>query len=121
MSTATSTTFDLQRLARAIEERDAAGQLELYADDAEVTLVDRETPPGSPRVLHGKGEVRTWIEDVCGRDMTHHVGDQVLGEDRVAFTQACRYPDGAKVLCATVADLRDGKIARQVAVAAWDG
>jgi len=119
MSTTTAR-FDFAELKRALEERDAAGQLALYADDAEVTLVDRINTPGSPRVLHGREEIRTWIEDVCERDMTHRVEMRVLGEDGAAFTEACRYPDGTNVLCAAVLELRDGKIARHVGVQAWD-
>lgn len=39
----------------------------------------------------------------------------------LAFTQACTYPDRAKVFCASVLELEDGKIVRQIAVQAWDG
>jgi ketosteroid isomerase-like protein len=116
----TQTTFDFAALKRAIEERDAAAQLALYADHAEVRLVDRGNTPGSPRVLRGRDQIRQWIEDVCEREMSHRVETTVLGEDGVAFTEACRYPDGTNVLCATVLELRDGHIARQVAVQAWD-
>ena len=120
MSTPTSTTFDLTALKRAIEERDAAGQLALYAPDAEVRLVDRITTPGRPRVLRGRDEIATWIEDVCSRDMTHRVEQEVAGESRAAFAEACRYPDGTNVLCMTVLELAGGRIVRQLAIQAWD-
>ena len=116
----TTHAFDLDTLTRAIEERDASTQLAMYADDAEVTLADRVTPPGSPRVLHGKAEIRAWIEDICGRDMTHRVQQTVRDHAGVAFTEACRYPDGTNVLCATVLETRHGLITRQVGVQAWD-
>jgi hypothetical protein len=116
----TQTTFDLDRLKRAIEERDASTQIELYADNAEVTLVDRVAQPGSPRVLRGRSEIQSWVQDVCGRDMTHRVQHAVRDADGAAFTEACRYPNGANVLCATVLELEDGLIARQIAVQAWD-
>jgi hypothetical protein len=54
MSTTTLTTFDFDKLRRAIEERDASLQLARYADDAEVRIVDRNNPPRTPRVLRGK-------------------------------------------------------------------
>jgi ketosteroid isomerase-like protein len=114
------TQIDFAALKRAVEERDADAQLALYADDAEVRLVDRVNTPRSPRVLRGRQEIREWIEDVCARDMTHAVQTPVLGEDAVAFTEACRYPDGTNLLCATVAELDDGRIVRQVAIQAWD-
>jgi SnoaL-like domain len=119
MST-TQTDFDLDAFAQAIEERDATKQLAAYAEDAEVTLVDQAARPSSPRVLRGKDEIRGWIEDVCGRDMTHRVGPSVQDASGAAFTETCRYPDGTAVLCATVLELDGGRIARQVGVQAWD-
>ena len=112
--------MDFAALKRGIEERDADAQLTLYADDAEVRLVDRINTPRSPRVLRGRDAIRAWIEDVCGRDMTHEVRTPVVGEEAMAFTEACRYPDGVNVLCATVLELERGRIVRQVSVQAWD-
>jgi SnoaL-like domain len=120
MSSTPTTAFDLAALKRAIESRDAAAQVAMYAPDAEVRLVDRIATPGAPRVLRGREEIAGWIEDVCGRDMTHRVEREVVAGERAAFTEACRYADGTNVLCATVLDLRDGLIAGQVAVQAWD-
>jgi ketosteroid isomerase-like protein len=120
MSTSTTPMFDFAELKRALEERDATAQLALYADDAEVTLVDRINTPRSPRVLHGREEIRAWIEDISGRDITHRVEMHVVGNDGAAFTEACRYPDGTNVLCAAVLELCDGRIAREVGVQAWD-
>jgi SnoaL-like domain len=113
-------TFDLSTFKQAIEERDASAQLAMYAEDAEVTLVDRVAQPRAPRVLHGRGEIQTWIEDVCGRDMTHRVQHTVQDETGVALTEACRYPDGKGVVCATVLEIDNGSVARQIVVQAWD-
>jgi hypothetical protein len=90
MSTSTTPMFDFAELKGALEERDATGQLALYADEAEVTLVDRINTPGSPRVLRGREEIRGWIEDICERDLTHRVEMQVIGAGGAAFTEACR-------------------------------
>lgn len=114
------TTFDFAALKRGLEERDADAQVALYDDGAEVRLVDRINTPRSPRVLRGRDEIREWIEDLCARDMTHEVQTPVLADEAIAFTEACRYPDGTNVLCATVLELGDGRIVRQVAVQAWD-
>jgi hypothetical protein len=116
----TTHTFDLDTFKQAIEERDASAQLAMYAEHAEVTLVDRVAQPKAPRVLRGRDEIQTWIEDVCGRDMTHRVQRTVQDESSVAFTEACRYPDGTGVLCATVLEVDDGLVASQIAVQAWD-
>jgi hypothetical protein len=112
--------FDLTTFTRAIEERDASTQLAMYAPDAEVTLVDRVAQPRAPRVLHGAGEIRAWIEDVCGRDMTHRVQHSVQDDDGAAFVEACSYPDGTGVVCATTLQLADGLVTRQIGVQAWD-
>ena len=74
----------------------------------------------APRVLHGRDEVAAWIQDSCGREMTHAVEHAVVDGRGAAFSEACRYPDGTNVLCATVMELRDGQIARQTVVQAWD-
>jgi SnoaL-like domain len=116
----TTHAFELSTFKQAIEERDASAQLAMYAEDAEVTLVDRVAQPSAPRVLHGIGEIRTWIEDVCGRDMTHRVQHSVQDEGGVAFTEACRYPDGTGVVCATVLEVDNGLVTRQIGVQAWD-
>jgi hypothetical protein len=52
--------------------------------------------------------------------MTHHVEDEVIGEGRIAYNEACEYPDGTRVLDATMLEWQDGKIVRQTIVEAWD-
>ncbi len=116
----TTTTFDLDRLARAAEERDAATQLAMYSPEAIVTIVDKLAQPGSPRVLRTHEQIKDWLEDVCGRDMTHQVGHRVSDETGAAYTLACRYPDGTRVLCATVIELDGGLISGQTVVQVWD-
>ena len=116
----TTTAFDLARFTRAAEERDATTQLSMYGPDATVTIVDKITQPGAPRVLRTHDELQGWLEDLCGRDMTHKVTHRVSSDDGAAFTLACRYPDGTNVLCATVIQLGDGQISDQTVVQAWD-
>lgn len=116
----TITSFDLGRFARATEERDASTQASMYAPDATVTIADRVTPPGSPRILKGAEQIKGWIEDVTARDMSHAVQHAVQDDQGAAFTVACRYADGTNVLCATVLELHEGAIARQTVVQAWD-
>jgi len=120
MSTQTTTRFDLAQLSHAIEERDASTQLAMYAPHATVTIADRVTQPGSPRVLHNRGEIASWIEDTCARDMTHAVQRPVEDDTGAAFIVACRYPDGTNVWCASVLELADGLIVHQTVVQAWD-
>jgi len=117
--TATAT-FDLHRFARAAEERDAATQLSMYGPAAIVTIVDKITQPGSPRLLRSREEIKDWLEDMYGRDMSHTVEHKVLDNAGAAYTQACRYPDGTNVLCATVLALDSGQISDQTVIQVWD-
>jgi hypothetical protein len=116
----TTTTFDLDRFARAAEERDASTQLSMYGPDATVTITDKITQPGSPRVLRTREEIKSWLEDMYGRDMTHSVKHKVRDDTGAAYTQACRYPDGTNVLCATVIEVDNSGISRQSVVQVWD-
>jgi hypothetical protein len=52
--------------------------------------------------------------------MTHEVAFSVAEGSQLAFSQACTYPDGAKVFCLAMVELKGGRIARQTLVQAWD-
>jgi hypothetical protein len=119
-TTSTTTSFDLPTLSRAIADRDAETQLAMYAPSATVTIADRITQPGSPRILTGSAEIGSWLHDVCEREMTHVVQHSVSDDTGAAFTEACSYPDGTNVLCATVIECSGGLIQRQTIVQAWD-
>jgi ketosteroid isomerase-like protein len=112
--------LDFEVMRNAIEQSDYDALVALYADDAEFRTVNKNSTPSSPMVLHGKGEISEMLKDVCGRAMAHHVEDEVVGENRVAFNEACEYPDGLRVLTASTLELRDGMIVRQTNIEAWD-
>jgi ketosteroid isomerase-like protein len=114
------TGFDFEALRRGVEQLDAEVLISLYADDAELRIVNRYTTPSSPRELHGKEAITEYLRDVCRRAMTHRIENEVVGAERVAFNEACEYPDGTRVFCAASLDVKDGKIVRQVNVEAWD-
>jgi ketosteroid isomerase-like protein len=111
----------IAELKRAIEGRDAKTLIGLYADDALLRIIDHDNPPSKPRELHGRQAIAAYYDDVCGRAMTHQVEAGVSNGQELAFTQACTYPDGAKVFCAAMLEIKNGKIVRQTAVQAWDG
>ena len=116
----TITTFDLDRFTRPAEERDAATQLSMYGSDAVVTIAIKISQPGSPRVLRGREEIQSWLEDMYGRDMTHNVQHTVSDQTGAAYTQACWYRDGTNVLGATVIELDGGVISGQTVLETWD-
>ena len=112
--------FDFESMRRAIEQLDADLLTSLYADDAQMHIVNRYSTPSSPRELRGKEEIAEHLKDVCGRAITHRVENEVMGEDRVAFNEACEYPDGNRVLAAMTLEVHNGKVVRQVSVEAWE-
>jgi hypothetical protein len=114
------TGFDFEALRRGIEQSDADLLVSLYADDVEVQTVNKNTTPSSPDVQRGREAIGEVLRDVCDRDMTHRVKNEVVGDDRIAFNEVCEYPDGIRVLAATTLEIRDGRISRQVTIEAWD-
>ncbi|MFE4462804.1 nuclear transport factor 2 family protein [Nocardia tengchongensis] len=114
------THFDLEALRRGIEERDAARLVELYAEDAELRLVDLLHPPSNPKVLRGREQIGEYLDDVCARDMTHRVEHLTTEGDRIAFTENCEYPGGSRVLCLATLHVAGGYIVREVGVQVWD-
>ena len=110
----------IDSLRSAIEGRDAAALIALYADDAVMRIIDRDNPPSRPRELKGRAAIGAFSDDVCSRAMTHRVEAGVGDGQRIAFTQACAYPDGTRVFCSAMIELAGGKITRQTNVQAWD-
>jgi hypothetical protein len=104
-------------MRRAIEASDYDALVTLYA---ELRTINKNSTPSSPQVLRGKEEISERLRDICERAMTHHVEDEVIGERRIAYNEACEYPDGTRVLGATTLELQNGKIVRQTIVEAWD-
>lgn len=105
---------------QALEQCDVEMILGCYSDDAEIRIVDRNNPPSAPMVLHGKKAISDYYRDICNRRMKHDVQQEIIGDDRVAFTESCQYPDGTRVLAAEMCELNEGKISRQINIQAWD-
>jgi len=58
---------------------------------------------------------RSEADQIPGLDVPVQEGD------RLAFTQNCMYPDGARVFCAAFIEFGGRQIVRQTIVQAWDG
>lgn len=117
---ASSTPFDTETLRRGVEDHSTDTLLSLYADDAEIRVVDRNTQPSHPMVLHGRDEIRAMFEDIYSRDMTHKLERCVVEGDQAAYSQSCRYADGVRVFTESMVTLRDGKISEEILIQAWD-
>ncbi|MEU5540076.1 nuclear transport factor 2 family protein [Streptomyces sp. NPDC020362] len=116
----TATAFDTETLRRGIEGKSEGALLSLYAEDAEVRIIDRNTQPSHPKILHGRSQIGEMLQDVYSRDMTHKLDQCIIQGDRAAYSESCQYADGTRVLAESMVTLRDGKIAEQILVQAWD-
>jgi ketosteroid isomerase-like protein len=106
--------------AAAIENRDADTLAAAYAEDAVVTLLDRDHPPSAPMVLTGRVAIHAWYSDVCARNIDHRVPGLVADGGGFAFEEQCTYPEGNRVVCLAVASVTDGLITRQTGSQSWD-
>jgi len=104
----------------AIEARDADTLAAAYAEDAVVTLLDRDHPPSAPLTLTGREAIHEWYRDVCGRNVDHRVPVLVQDGGGFAFEEQCQYADGGRVVCVAVATVVDGLISRQTGSQTWD-
>jgi len=116
----TTTAFDPEALRRAVEGRDAQALTDLFTDDAVLRLVDKRNPPKTPAELRGKQAIGAMLAEISAREMTHHVDQEMVSDDALAYTESCEYPDGLRVLSITMAKLRDGKITEATEIQAWD-
>ncbi|MFJ2262098.1 hypothetical protein ACIOKD_27830 [Streptomyces sp. NPDC087844] len=63
MDTAAGPGCDTEALRRGIEGQDATALLSLYADDAELRVVDRNTQPSHPMVMRGREQIGMMLAD----------------------------------------------------------
>ena len=114
--------FDVEALRRGIEERDASTMRGLYTDNAQLTVVDQRDQPSHPHEIAGTTAIGEFLDELCGRDMEHHLEQVVVSADgsHAAYLERCRYPDGTRVLSTSMLDLRDGRITAQTSLQAWD-
>jgi ketosteroid isomerase-like protein len=120
MTVKTSTSFDLEAFRRGYEDWDIEALLALYADEVELIQIDRDNPPSSPRVRHGKDVFKGMLEHCAAAGVKATVEHGVAGEDRAATTVICEFPGGRKVIANAILELRDGRIVRERDVLAGD-
>jgi hypothetical protein len=119
-SPTTSTTFDTAALRRGVEARDPDALAALYAGDATLEITDAAHGPSDPLRVKGRDAIAAQLRDLYSRDMQHQVELASATDDTLAYTVRCEYPDGILVRCVSIAELRDGQIAREIVAQAWD-
>jgi ketosteroid isomerase-like protein len=120
MTVKTNTSFDLEAFRRSYQEWDIEALLALYADDVELIQIDRDNPPSSPRVRHGKDVFKGMFEHCAVAGVKATVENTVAGADRAAATVTCEFPGGRKVVANSILELEEGRIIRERDVQAGD-
>jgi ketosteroid isomerase-like protein len=120
MTVKTSATFDLDTLRRGYEEWDVEAVLGLYADDVELTQIDRDNPPSAPRSRHGSDVFRGMLEHCAAAGVRATVENAVAGEDRAAATITCEFPGGRRVVANSIMEIEGGRIVRELDVLSGD-
>ena len=105
--------LDFGSLRQAIERCDPDLILGFYAEEANLSIVNANAQRSSPFELCGKAEIAKHLRAAFRQQASHRVEGEIVGEDRVTFREACKYPDGGRVLIETTLEVRDGKILRQ--------
>ena len=120
MTVTTAGTFDIEVFKRAYEEWDIEALLGFYADDVELVQIDRDNPPSSPRVRHGKDVFRGMFEHCAAAGVKATVENTIARDDRAAATITCEFPGGRRVVANAILELEDGRIVRERDVLAGD-
>jgi hypothetical protein len=105
-----------ESLREALEWRDADAMLALYDEDAVIIGFDKLDRSLSPLRLDGKGEIEPVVRDLFTRDVHCEVSDRAVSDDRFSFIELCEHPDGVRIHAATLCELREDRIVREVQV-----
>jgi ketosteroid isomerase-like protein len=120
MTVKTSAAFDPEALKRGYEQWDIEALLGLYADDVELIQIDRDNPPTSPRVRHGRDVLKGMFEHCAAAGVRATVENVVAGSQRAAATITCEFPGGRKVVANSILEIEDGRIVVERDVQAGD-
>ena len=107
-------------LCAGYRRREPRRIVDLYADDAEVTIINRNNPPSKRLILRGREALQRMYEDLCAREMTHRLECAAVTAGMIAYSVHCHYPDGCDVIGMNHATVVDGRIVRELNLSCWD-
>jgi ketosteroid isomerase-like protein len=119
----------LDRIRRALDDRDIDALAELYTEDAVFEEISSLSPPSHPLVARGREAILARLRDEILRDPVSGWARQLERaevlegfetDDAVAFTEERTYAAGDKVVAQHIAHKHGGRIDRDRAVIAWD-
>ena len=112
----TQISFDLAGLVGAIESGNTQYQLALYADCAEMRIIDSDRPAQAPQILRGRPAIAAWIDRVYATHENHRVVDFTADPQSLALIEEYQGPEGTPVRFARSVELSAGQIKRETAV-----
>ena len=104
------TRFGVDAYARALEQWDVEGLLDMYTEDTEL---DMTIGFDNPRVVSGRDAIAPLFRHCASVGVKSTVHHTISGPDRAAAAVTCAFPDGRTVTFNELYELRDGRIARQ--------
>ena len=119
----------LDRIRRALEDKDLDALAGLYTEDATLEEVSSLSPPSHPIVARGREAILRRLQ----QEMLHDpisgwarnlesatILDGLETDDALAFTELRTYAAGDKAVASHVAHKHGGRIDRDRLVIAWD-
>ncbi len=119
----------LDRIRRALEDKDLEALAALYAEDATLEEVSSLNPPSHPAVAHGREAILLRLRQEMLRDpvsgwsrnlVSATLVDGMETDDGVAFVELRTYAAGDKVVAQHLAHKHGGRIDHDRLVIAWD-
>lgn len=75
-------------------------------------LLDRNRPPSAPMRRVGRPAIEAFRRDIRARGMTHEVGQEVIGADRLGCVERRACAGGCHAVPATMLGFAGGRIVR---------
>ena len=70
--------------------------------------------------VRGREQIGRYPAQIADEPVTLALGDEIVAQDRAAFSVVADLDDGRRIVENCIVDLRDGLVVRQVDVEAWD-
>jgi ketosteroid isomerase-like protein len=121
--------FVMERIRRALENRDAEALTELYTEDAIIEEVSNLHPPAHPVIVQGRKAILERLRDDFSVDavggwhrrvQSTAIIDEMETRDAIAFTEVRTYAAGDKVVTQHIAHKVNGLLSHDRLVIARD-
>ena len=107
----TQTSFDLSGLIQSVESN-SGYQVALYAEHAEVQIIDRDHPGQAARIVRGRPGIARWIEAMVAPDIVHHIVEAKADRCSLGFVHEMHRADGTTLVHRITGEIFTGQITR---------